>query len=170
MPQGSSSYKHPSSPQCSGCPHPSGRYTHPTTGTCPQDPKAHDASKVTSGRFGKNRLNWTNNKLLKGAGPGADPVEIDVGVNATSGSFTGNGTANRAIAHGLGAVPKLVVFWNQSQSYYSFILGSDTDSLKHIESAGLGSGAVTAMTSTNFYVDNVYANGNGNTIYWVAIG
>jgi len=43
-----------------------------------------DASKITSGRFGKTRLNWTANKLLKGAGAGSDPVEIDVPSGATT--------------------------------------------------------------------------------------
>lgn len=40
-PHPSGRYSHPGSPVCSGCPHPSGRYAHPTTGTCPQTPKAH---------------------------------------------------------------------------------------------------------------------------------
>lgn len=33
---------------------------------------------VTSGRFGKDRLEWTADKLLKGAGPGSDPTEIEL--------------------------------------------------------------------------------------------
>jgi hypothetical protein len=37
-----------------------------------------DAAAIASGRFGVTRLNWTANKLLKGAGTGADPTEIDV--------------------------------------------------------------------------------------------
>ena len=36
------------------------------------------ASQITSERFGKTRLEWTAAKLLKGAGAGADPTEIDV--------------------------------------------------------------------------------------------
>lgn len=43
-----------------------------------QQPPNIDAAKVTSGRFGKSRLEWTALKLLKGAGAGADPTEIDV--------------------------------------------------------------------------------------------
>ena len=35
------------------------------------------ASQITSGRFGKTRLEWTADKLLSGAGVGADPTEID---------------------------------------------------------------------------------------------
>ena len=36
-----------------------------------------DAARITTGRFGKSRLEWTADKLLKGAGAGADPTEID---------------------------------------------------------------------------------------------
>jgi hypothetical protein len=35
------------------------------------------ANDIVSGRFGKSRLEWTNGKLLLGAGTGADPTEID---------------------------------------------------------------------------------------------
>ena len=38
---------------------------------------ALDASTITSGRFGKTRLEWTANKVLLGAGAGADPTEIN---------------------------------------------------------------------------------------------
>jgi len=40
--------------------------------------KTTDAGDITSGRFGKSRLEWTAEKLLRGAGAGADPTEIDV--------------------------------------------------------------------------------------------
>lgn len=43
-PHPSGRYSHPGSPVCSGCPHPSGRYTHPTSGSCPQTPKSHNAA------------------------------------------------------------------------------------------------------------------------------
>ena len=43
-----------------------------------QQPPAIDAAKITSGRFGVGRLGWTANKLLKGAGTGASPTEIDM--------------------------------------------------------------------------------------------
>ncbi len=36
-----------------------------------------DASQIGTGRFGKTRLEWTSDKLLLGAGAGADPTEID---------------------------------------------------------------------------------------------
>jgi len=36
------------------------------------------AGDILSGRFGASRLEWTAGKLLKGAGAGANPTEIDV--------------------------------------------------------------------------------------------
>ena len=45
------------------------------------------AAWVTSGRFGKDRLQWTNAKLLLGAGAAADPTEIDVPAAATKEFF-----------------------------------------------------------------------------------
>jgi hypothetical protein len=73
--------------------------------------RSHDHSLAADGtpiaeagvpaHMSKNKLAWTANKLLKGAGAGSDPVEIDVPSGATSGSYTGSGTTNRAIPHGL---------------------------------------------------------------------
>jgi hypothetical protein len=55
-------------------------HTHQSTGA---QGGTLDAAAIASGRFGVTRLNWTANKLLKGAGPGADPTEIDVPVGVT---------------------------------------------------------------------------------------
>lgn len=44
------------------------------------------ASKITSGRFPLARLGWTANKLLLGAGAGADPDEIDPYTHPTTGT------------------------------------------------------------------------------------
>lgn len=41
-------------------------------------PKAHTLASHSAGRIGKDRFEWAANKLLKGAGAGADPTEIDV--------------------------------------------------------------------------------------------
>ena len=40
--------------------------------------KTTDADEITSGRFGVSRLGWTIGKLLKGAGVGANPIEMSV--------------------------------------------------------------------------------------------
>jgi len=49
--------------------------------------KTTDAGDIISGRFGNTRLEWTADKLLKGAGAGNDPVEIDVPSGATKEFF-----------------------------------------------------------------------------------
>ena len=54
------------------------KYVHPTTGTCPQDPKAHnqDASTITTGRFPMTRMSdMALNKIMVGQGAGNSPVE-----------------------------------------------------------------------------------------------
>ncbi len=53
------------------------KYTHPTTGTCPQAPQAHnqDASTITSGRFPMTRMpDGTSGLVLTAQGPGVDPA------------------------------------------------------------------------------------------------
>ncbi len=50
---------------------------------------AHDLSGAShTGRIGKGELEWTNAKLLKGAGVGADPTEIDVPALSSKAIYT----------------------------------------------------------------------------------
>ena len=144
----------------------------------------YDANK--DGRIEKNALAWTANKLLKGGGAGADPTEIDVpsGVAATSGSYTGNDTANRAIPHGLGATPK-IVFLEMRNDTTTYAFRMHAGGAKIVcyylpqNTANYVSGdwfAVTEMDATNFYVGSNVGDkrdsGNAlNYVYrWVAIG
>jgi hypothetical protein len=92
----------------------------------------------------------------------------------TSGSYAGNSSVNRAIAHGLGVIPKIVFIWD------------DTDADRECEIFGAVAKiicfqntpkflAVTAPDVTNFFVGNATAYGysanlTGVTYYWVAIG
>lgn len=127
---------------------------------------------VPISRLGITRLNWTANKLLKGAGAGVDPAEIDP-VSIASGSYTGDSTANRAIPHGLGVIPKVVLLFTQN-SYLQRIQAGKAD-IWFVSSAASGYWPVTAMDATNFYVGNTNefsqsANINGGTSWWVAIG
>lgn len=90
-----------------------------------------------------------------------------------SGSYTGNDTVNRAIPHGLGVVPKLVMVSESTNGSVIKLIRpgyldyqSETSSIVY---------AVTTWTTTNFYVgnsSNYTASGNGNTAvyYWVAFG
>ena len=93
----------------------------------------------------------------------------------TSGSYTGNDAADRAIAHGLGVTPKIVfiVLYNGS-AQWNIVTGL-ASFINYWAAAGFGQHAVTTPTSTNFYVGNAgsylySANYNTYLHYWVAIG
>ncbi len=98
------------------------------------------------------------------------------GISATSGSYTGNEGVNRAISHGLGATPKLVIILESSAKYLYWLFGSKTNRLFYLNhNVDNSYNAVTAMDDTNFYVGdasdyNESANAAGKTYYWAAIG
>lgn len=99
------------------------------------------------------------------------------GTVIASGTYTGNGVANRAIPHGLGTTPK-IVFIRCTYDYDSgygrlsgviFLIGA----AGYQQSDASDVIAVTVMNSTNFYIkDNTGGelNWTGKTYYWVAIG
>ena len=91
-----------------------------------------------------------------------------------SDSYTGNDTANRAIAHGLGRQPKFIYIYTPETRNYQFVVSMD-GYVKLTYSAGDYSHAVTTSDATNFYVGNASnylqsANDDTNTYQWVAIG
>ena len=94
----------------------------------------------------------------------------------TSGSYTGNATVNRAVAHGLGVTPKIVFIAHPTGGSFFRIYGSLA--LIMYQNAGLpasGSLAVTIPNATNFYVGNatdygLSANTNAVVWHWVALG
>lgn len=103
-----------------------------------------------------------------------DPATLSK--NATC-SYTGNDTVNRAIAHGLGRTPKIIVgaLYVSSGEAYIYIIISGLNYIIHNRSTTAGGLAVTAPDATNFYVGNATeytysANHTGETYYWVAIG
>lgn len=94
----------------------------------------------------------------------------------SSGTFTGDGTANRAIAHGLGVVPKFyfaVAFNGANMVGFSIVSGSDTDRIGEEIAATPTGGAVTAMNATNVYIGtanpNYYGNINSYIYFWFAV-
>ena len=121
----------------------------------------------------KSKLSFTLNKLLKGAGAGADPTEIDVPGAATCGAYLGNSTVNRAISHGLGVLPKLLIF---STSAVDYLLWTTQPSYIYaLSPTAIARHLVTTMTATYFYVGNStdYAqsgNMTGVGYYWLALG
>lgn len=93
----------------------------------------------------------------------------------TTGTYTGDGTQNRAIPHGLGRVPKLVIVitTNAGQMVMNYI---DNTTHGHYESGSTTlNDTRAAWDSTNFYVGDPgggHDNGSGGTYQysWVAIG
>ena len=88
----------------------------------------------------------------------------------TTGTYTGDGGTNKAIAHGLGVVPKFVGISNV------FFEIEPCSQIVQIKSQVLGwIHDVTAANATNFYVGNSSrpnetANTSASTYYWVAFG
>lgn len=136
---------------------------------------AHAATHIGGG----DPLRWALNKLLQGAGAGADPTEVDPSRVPTNGSYTGDGTNDRQIAHGLGVIPKLVIITNRSTPVWHYkLLSTDNGALYNIEinANGQRMAGITAMDTTNFSVgaatgsDAEAGNESGDVYHWVAIG
>ena len=90
----------------------------------------------------------------------------------TTGVYTGNDTANRAIPHTLGIKPKFVYIMRAIQAIASVIHKDDL--LYGGNSGSDWAWAVTAMDSINFYVGNASKydqsmNANATEYYWVAL-
>jgi len=92
----------------------------------------------------------------------------------TSGSYTGNGTANRAIPHGLGRKPKYVKIQNLDINVQNELLAELGLIFVHLETS-FGRFTITDMDTVYFYVGNTDSynnsgNGLGCEYYWVAFG
>ncbi len=97
---------------------------------------------------------------------------VDTKAQGTDGNYVGDDSNNRAIAHGLGIIPRSVHISNTSGYLFHIIKGVALISAV-IPTAVSQTLAVTAMDATNFHVGNAtsYANSantSGVTYYWVA--
>lgn len=95
-------------------------------------------------------------------------------VLVNGGTYTGDATANRAIAHGLGAIPKAVFIQSVTPFHWHRIIHNGIY-MQHLAPAGLGYKQVTEWTDTNFYVGNSddyaqSANFDTRVYLWVAVG
>lgn len=101
------------------------------------------------------------------------PSDLTGYAKIASGSYVGNNTVNRAIAHGLGVKPKLVYLLLSVRGEVMRLV--DGTALVHtLTGADEYTYAVTAMDVTNFYVGNATSyNFSGNdstkTYYWIGI-
>ena len=99
-------------------------------------------------------------------------------LKTSTGNYTGDGaTPNRAIAHGLGVTPKVVLI-HRTDMLYAFRMTDQQGAIKYWKptaTAASGSEAVAAMDATNFYVGKAgkyqeTANLASTGYHWVAIG
>lgn len=94
---------------------------------------------------------------------------------ATSGTYSGSSAVNRAVAHGLATVPKVVLIYDTSAGNYLFRINAAYAGITYWNGTpAMGFLAETSADTTNFYVGNAtsYANSanlSGQTYYWVAI-
>jgi len=93
------------------------------------------------------------------------------GMTGTEGSYVGDASANKAIAHNLGTTPKLVVIFRSSDITYAL-----NGLVGYIFQLPAGSSySVTIPDATSFYVGNAAsytntANENAITYKFVALG
>ena len=88
-------------------------------------------------------------------------------------TYTGNGSANQTIGHGLGAVPKMILFKNRSNDAYWYVYhvatGNDTMTYLNLSNAAQSlSSQFSTPTTTTFNVSNENStfsgyNTSGNT-------
>jgi hypothetical protein len=98
------------------------------------------------------------------------PIDNPIaGVNVSSGQYTGDGAADRAIPHGLGTIPS-IVFISSDGNQHCRTLKPDIDHLYRFAQGAFGGSITTNMDATNFYVDLNDGNSSGVVHNWVAIG
>lgn len=108
----------------------------------------------------------TDEKIWKGTGGNVEEVDMPTaGSLYASGSYTGNGGADRAIAHGLGAEPKLVIVCRDNHSQVGMVNGTYNLNLYDDTETN-----VTDWDATNFHVapGMGFFNWNGIVYNWVA--
>ena len=106
---------------------------------------------------------------------GTGDITSSVSVNTTAGfsivSYTGNGSATQTVGHGLGAVPKLMIFKRRSTSSDWIVYHNKRGATKYISLNSTGAGSAyepyfgdTEPTSSVFTVDTAGdINGSGET-------
>lgn len=116
-------------------------------------------------------LNMGAHNITLGASQTVDGIDVSSIVN--SGTYTGNDTAQRAIAHGLGVIPKhvLIVDTNGFIGQYN---GLANTTLMYTNAGNDGAVTLTGMNATNFYVGHATPgypnsmNSAGVIYYWIA--
>ena len=104
----------------------------------------------------------------KGAG---NPLNHDIPASAVgSGTYTGNGGTNTATPHGLGVVPKFILYSCYDQPNSAASQGWISEGGECIQLSTGTFETVTAPDATNFYVSSGKANINLYNYKWIAWG
>lgn len=95
--------------------------------------------------------------------------------HSSNGTYTGNNGVNRAIPHGLGVVPKIVIITISNGTFWFRIHGSRAIISYCENTPAMGSHGVTIPDAASFYVGNAgsqvqSANANATDFDWIAIG
>lgn len=101
-------------------------------------------------------------------------IEVNAS-KVTTGSYVGNDTVNRAVAHGMGRAPLAVYMVEDSGTNGLLFILDGYGGGKLYNTKTPSNYAVTVPDATNFYVGNagsyvLSGNANGQTLYWTAIG
>lgn len=100
---------------------------------------------------------------------GASDPAWATGAKTASGTYTGNGTAGTAVAHGLGATPKFVAISSTvTQTDYAVWITGMSSTIRVVDGHTTGS-TTSAPNATNFYLPTeTMGNRTGVTYYWFA--
>jgi len=123
--------------------------------------------------------NWKANGGTTASNSDGD-ITSTVQANTTAGfsivTYAGNGSQDQTIGHGLGAVPKMILFKNRSNSAYWYVyhIGTGNDTMMYLNLSNAAqslSSQFSTPTTTTFNVSNENSTFNGyntNTDNYVA--
>jgi|GEM_PF-3622896 hypothetical protein len=134
------------------------------------------ANTFTSSITSSGNNNWTGTNNFTGGTslPSATTIGgvTTMAVMITTGTYTGDGTNNRAIAHGLGTIPKYVhVLQISAGDNFCDLTGGAPTIIQSQYGATTKTDVVTSMDATNFFVTRASigaCNYSGSTYSWVA--
>lgn len=119
----------------------------------------------------EHEIRWTLNKLLKGAGAGSDPTEIDVPTSRTiaTGNYTGDNADDRQVTVGFKC--SLVIVHTIATPRFFMAYQTATHNLYLGEPATIQVDSVDCIlhATDGFVVDRFWANDGGEVYYYWAI-
>jgi len=87
-----------------------------------------------------------------------------------SGTYTGDGTDDRAITHGLGRTPQLVMIQETGDTDHHEVVIIMNTHMSRLAATYAGIETVTTATNTYFYLGGFGSNTDGDSYSWTAMG